>query len=67
MPELCLSTSDFENQTLELREMLVSRANVIFLVLALPEGGVCMAAFSTGCTLKLLVEKPMKFIFAWKN
>lgn len=45
-PELCLSTFDFEKQTLELREMLVSRASVLFLVSALPEGDACMALFS---------------------
>lgn len=65
MPQLCLSTFDFKKQTPELREMLVSRAYVLFLVLTLPERGVCMAVFSTSCTFKLLEEKPMKFIFAW--
>lgn len=45
--------------------MLVSRAYVLFLVLTLPERVVCMAVFAMSCTLKLLTEKSMKFIFAW--
>lgn len=46
MPELCLSTFNFEKQTLELREMLVSRASALFLVFTLPERDACMAVFS---------------------
>lgn len=38
---------------------------MLLLVLTLPESGVCMAAFSMGCMLKLLAEKHMEFIFQW--
>lgn len=65
MLQVCFSTFDFKKQTLELREMLVSRAYVLFLVLMLPERVVSMAVFAMSCTLKLLTEKSMKFIFAW--
>lgn len=46
MLELCLSTLDFEKQTLELREMFVSWANVVFLVFTLPERDAYMGVFS---------------------
>lgn len=38
---------------------------MLFLVLTLPERGVCVSVFSMGCTLKLPAEKSMKCIFVW--
>lgn len=59
MPELCLSTFDFEKKnTLELREMLVSRANVLFLDFTLPERDACMSVLSK-------TWKP--FLSFWQN
>lgn len=67
MPQLCLSTFDFEKQTLELREILVSRDYVFFLVLTLPERDVCMAVFSMSCILQLLAKKAYEIYFCMDN